>query len=67
MENLYNHITKVHVRLTPTSTGWKKETSVDKKVWTVEKLDLTLDEVMKIKNQVIEDNFLNLNFIISKK
>lgn len=67
MENLYNHSTKIYVRLTPTETGWKKETSVDKKVWIVENLNLTLDQVMEIKNQVIEDNFRNLNSLISKK
>lgn len=66
MENLYNHFTKIHIRLTPTDTGWKKETSMDKKVWIVEKLNLTLDEVMNIKSQVIEDNFRNLNSLISK-
>lgn len=67
MENLYNHSTKIYVRLTPTETGWTKETSVDKKVWTIEKLDLTLEQVMEIKKQVIEDNFRNLNSLITKK
>jgi hypothetical protein len=66
MENLFNQFTKIYVRLTPTNTGWKKETSVDKKVWVVENLNLTLDQVMKIKLQVIEDNFRNLHSIINK-
>ena len=66
MEQLYNQITKVHMKLTPTQTGWKLETSVDKKVWIIENVNLTLDQVMEIKNQTILDNYKNLNSIISK-
>ena len=54
------------MKLTPTQTGWKLETSVDKKVWIIENVNLTLDQVMEIKNQTILDNYKNLNSIISK-
>ena len=66
MEQLFNHLTKIHTKLTPTQTGWKLETSVDKKVWTTENVNLTLEQVMEIKNQTILDNYKNLNSIISK-
>jgi hypothetical protein len=67
MENLYDHITKVHTRITPTEKGWTVETSFDKKIWITQNYNLSLDEIMKIKDQIVYNNFMNLHSLIVKK
>ena len=58
---------KVHIRITVTKNGWNRFVSQDKKKWKKTHSNLTLTEVLTIREEVINNNFKNLFKIITSE
>ena len=58
---------RVHIRITVTKTGWNRYVSQDKKKWKKTHSNLSLTEVLTIREEVINNNFKNLFKLITSE
>jgi hypothetical protein len=64
---LYDHITKTHIKLLNGKKGWDRYISRTKRRWTMTHRNLSLNDALTIKDEVILNNHKNLLNLISKK
>jgi len=65
--NLFDRKNGLFIKLKPGKTGWERFESKTKKEWVKTHQSLTLKEALRFKEDVINNNFLNLFKIITKK
>lgn len=65
--NLFDRKSKTYVRLKPSESGWERFISKTKKTWKKTHAGLTFEQAIKYQQQVIDNNFLNLFHLITKK
>jgi hypothetical protein len=68
--NLFDHSNKLFVMIKKSAdtNHWERFVSKNKKKWELTHSSLSLDDVLKFKEEVIDNNFKNLyNLIISKE
>lgn len=61
---LFDQLNKKYFQISHKKNGWTVKSSTDKKNWKIEKLDLTLSDVMKLKHDIILNNHKHLLSII---
>lgn len=64
---LSDKINGVRIKLTKTIGGWVRYVSTYDNKWKKTHENLSLDDVMKIKQEVIDNNHRNLYNLITKK
>ena len=65
--SLYDHSLGVFVKIKPTGTKWVRYVSKNKKKWVMTNSFNTLDDALKSKEEVINNNYRNLLQLITKK
>ncbi len=62
----FDHKNKLRFKVTTSKKGLNLMSSIDGKKWKTEKEGITLEEIMKLKEEIINNNFEHLFGIISK-
>jgi hypothetical protein len=65
--DMFDHTTKLYVRIKKSNEGWDRMVSKTKKVWKLTHKALSMDEVLRFKEEIVNNNFRNLYGVISKK
>lgn len=65
--NMFDHTNSLYVRIKRTAKGWERWVSKSKRNWKMTHKALTMDDALKFKEEVINNNYRNLFGLIVKK
>ena len=67
--NLFDRVKKLYfrVQLSDNKKYWERWVSRSKRKWVLDKTRMTLDEVMKSQQDIIDNNYRNLFNVVTKK
>ena len=65
--DLVDQHSKIHIRVQVGKKGWDRYVSIDRKTWNKTHSGLSMEEVLTIKEEAINNNYKNLFKIITKK
>jgi len=65
--NMFDHTNKLYVRIKKSTRGWERWVSKTKRNWKMTHKSLSMDDALKFKEQIINNNYRNLIGLIEKK
>jgi hypothetical protein len=64
---LFDHSNKLYVRISHSKEGWERWVSKTRQNWKLTHKALSMDDALKFKEQIIDNNYRNLLGLIVKK
>jgi hypothetical protein len=65
--NMFDHALNQYVRIKRTAKGWERWVSKSKKHWKMTHKAKSMDDVLRFKEEVVNNNYRNLYGLILKK